>query len=276
MRSSNVTPEPPEPPAGYTPTGYTPTGDTYDLPLLRDQDAPPSHRVIPFDQIPRPAARIQAPPHAPPPQFAAAPARPAPPPPQPRRKPTPPAPSAQQSTLDFTPVAAAPPRTLTNGILAANYCQRPVATIPHRLSAAVIDTTMILIGFGLFFGGAALTGMALGISDILGTGKPFLVLMASFLMIITTFYGIIWMFARRETAGMRMAGLELITFDNTPLDPMTRIVRVAATWVSIGACGLGVIWAIADEEKLTWQDHISRSFPTFPEGTNPLVQQPRS
>lgn len=262
MQSSSVTPEPPAPPAD----------DAQDFPLLRDQDAPPPHRVIPFDQIPRPAARIPAPRQTPPPQFAAPPARPAPQ----RRKQTPAPPSAQQSTLDFTPVTAAPARTLTNGILAANYCQRPVATIPHRISAAVMDITMILIGFGLFFGGAALTGTALGISDILGTGKPFLILMASFLVIMTAFYGTIWIFARRETAGMRMAGLELITFDNTPLDPLTRIIRVAATCVSIGACGLGVIWAIADEEKLTWQDHISRSFPTFPEGSNTLVKQPRS
>ena len=75
-------------------------------------------------------------------------------------------------------------------------------------------------------------------------------------------------------ANLDSSGLELITFDNSPLDPVTRIIRIATTWLSIGSCGLGVIWAIADEEKLTWQDHISKSSP-FREGTYTLKKQNR-
>lgn len=276
-----------------------------ELPLLRGQSpgnelsqtppvqATPTQKVIPFDQIPRPGVRVPpaaqlppqpAPPRQPPalpqysvPQYAAPPqvtppaARPAPP--QQRRKAQ--GASSEQTTLDFTTTSAPQPRTLTNGVPASNYCQRPVATVAHRFFAAVMDTAMILIGFFLFVAGTQLAGMAGGAPEILGSGRPFLMMMGSFLFVVTAFYGVIWMFAGRETAGMRMAGLELITFDNSPLDPVTRLIRVATTWLSIGSAGLGVIWAIADEEKLTWQDHISKSFPTFREGNDTLVKQHR-
>ena len=266
-------------------TDTSPANQDTELPLLRGQaggyelpQAPPMPKVIPFDQIPRPGMRV--PPAAPSlrpqpqPQMAPPPvtppaARPAPS--QQRRKSQ--GTASGQASLDFTPTAAPRPRTLTNGVPASNYCQRPVATVAHRFFAAVIDTATILLGFFFFVAGAQLTGMAVGAPEILGSGKPFLIMLGSFLFAVTVFYGVIWMFAGRETAGMRVAGLELITFDNSPLDPTTRLIRVATTWLSIGSAGLGVIWAIADEEKLTWQDHISKSFPTFREGNNPLVKQ---
>ena len=37
---------------------------------------------------------------------------------------------------------------------------------------------------------------------------------------------------------------------------------------SLGAClsfcagGVGLLWALADEEKLAWHDHMSKTFPT--------------
>ncbi len=267
-----------------------------------NEASPPrsTQKVIPFDQIPRPglrvppaaqfrsqqssqpqapASQVQAPasqplmatPQLAPPQVTPPAARPAPP--QQRRKSQ--GAASGQASLDFTATTAPHPKTLTNGVPASNYCQRPVATVAHRFFAAVIDTAMILLGFFLFVAGAQLAGMAVGAPEILGSGTPFLIMLGSFLFGVTAFYGVIWMFAGRETAGMRVAGLELITFDNSPLDPTTRLIRIATTWLSIGSAGLGVIWAIADEEKLTWQDHISKSFPTFREGDNTLVKQHR-
>ena len=265
-----------------------------------NEASPPrsTQKVIPFDQIPRPGLRVppaaqfrsqpssqpqqpasqvqppasqpqMATPQLAPPQVTPPAVRPAPP--QQRRKSQ--GAASGQASLDFTATTAPQPKTLTNGVPASNYCQRPVATVAHRFFAAVIDTAMILLGFFLFVAGAQLAGMAVGAPEILGSGTPFLIMLGSFLFAVTAFYGVIWMFAGRETAGMRVAGLELITFDNSPLDPTTRLIRIATTWLSIGSAGLGVIWAIADEEKLTWQDHISKSFPTSREGNNPLVKQ---
>jgi len=34
------------------------------------------------------------------------------------------------------------------------------------------------------------------------------------------------------------------------------------------------LWALADEENLTWQDHISRTFPTpRDDGKSPIVRR---
>jgi len=242
--------------------------DTQDLPLLRGHAAP-AQKVIPFTEIQRQAGRTPSP-LPPPAPVVTPPSRPV----APQRKKTAGTP-VEQGALDFTPVASAAPRTLTNGIPASNYCQRPVATLSHRLFASAVDIAMILIGFVLFVSGVRLVGFVFSAPDILGTGKPLAIAMGSIFLGVTAFYSIVWLFARRETAGMRVAGLELVTFDSTPLEMPTRIVRMATTWLSVAAGGLGIIWAIADEEKLTWQDHISKSFPTFKETGASFVRQTR-
>jgi hypothetical protein len=38
--------------------------------------------------------------------------------------------------------------------------------------------------------------------------------------------------------------------------------RLASGALSFCAAGLGFLWALVDEETLTWHDHISRTFPT--------------
>ncbi len=250
--------------------------DTQDLPLLRGQNpvawSPSTSRVIPFDQIPRPGVRATVP-QPPPVQVSSPPVRPTPPQQAPQQKKRPAGPPVEQATLDFTTASAPPARNLKTGVPASNYCQRPVASLLHRFSAALADFVMIVSGFILCGVSAQLAGMAVGAPEVLGSGKAFFTLMGAFALIMTGFYGMLWLFARRETAGMRMVGLELITFDNSPLDPATRMVRMITTWVSLGALGLGVIWAVADEEKLTWHDHISKSFPTFRDDGDSFVTQ---
>ena len=41
-----------------------------------------------------------------------------------------------------------------------------------------------------------------------------------------------------------------------------RVYRMAAGCLSVMAAGLGLMWALVDEESLTWHDHISKTFPT--------------
>jgi uncharacterized RDD family membrane protein YckC len=95
---------------------------------------------------------------------------------------------------------------------------------------------------------------------------------ASFTLI-SMFYGLIWAIAGRETAGMRWTDLQLITFDGFPVDGRSRASRVASTWLSFCSGGLGVLWAVADEENLTWHDHISKTFPTIREEPQSFVRQ---
>jgi len=65
-----------------------------------------------------------------------------------------------------------------------------------------------------------------------------------------------------ESAGARWTGLRFINFDGSPIDRRERAIRFAAACLSFFSAGLGVLWSLADEEGLTWHDHMSKTFPT--------------
>ena len=191
-------------------------------------------------------------------------------------KPTPPratsrraaAVSPDQGSLDFVHATPAP-RTLANHVPAQIFCEQTVATPQHRLVASAIDAAMILLGFGTF----ALVLEVSGAS--LGSGRTFWMMLGLAFALISLFYGLIWAIAGRETAGMDMTDLQLITFDGFPVDPRSRAIRFASTWLSFFSGGLGLVWALADEESLTWHDQISKTFPTFKEVPLNFVKQRR-
>ena len=174
----------------------------------------------------------------------------------------------EQASLEF--VSAAPPqRVLKTDVPAQIYCNRPVATPTHRLVAGAMDAAMVFMGFGLFVGICELTGTGLG------SGKIFWGLLAVAFALIAVFYGLVFAITGRETAGMNWTDLQLVTFDGFPVDGRARAARVASTWLSFCSGGLGLVWALADEETLTWQDHISKTFPTIRETSGSFVQQSR-
>ena len=82
------------------------------------------------------------------------------------------------------------------------------------------------------------------------------------------FYGILWIWAGRETIGMRMTGLRLIDFDGLQPGRRDRVLRSLAACLSFCAGGIGLLWALVDEEKLAWHDHMSKTFPTFQESNS--------
>ena len=174
-----------------------------------------------------------------------------------------------QGTLDFIPGVPVKGRKLKTNVDAQVFCDQPVATPTHRLVASAIDAAMILIGFGLL----AVTFQLLGGS--FGSGKMLWIGLAAALALVTMLYGLIWAIAGRETAGMRFTDLQLITFDGFPLDSRSRALRFASAWLSFCSGGLGLFWAVADEENLTWHDHISKTFPTIREVPRTFVRQRR-
>lgn len=181
-------------------------------------------------------------------------------------------PLAEQENFDFVPSAA--PRTLKDEVEAQIYCDLPVATPTHRLVAGAMDTAMIVMGFGLFMATAWGTAHALDADGILGTGRTLILTLGGSLGLIALFYGILWVVAGRETAGMKWSDLHLVTFDGFPLDGGQRAARSMATLMSFCSGGLGLLWALADAENLTWHDQISRTFPTVGIGKGSYVKQP--
>lgn len=149
-------------------------------------------------------------------------------------------------------------RTLGTTVDAVIYCEAPVATPMHRALAASIDMSMILMGCGLFLIMFVLCGGEIVVN------RPNLIVFGCALALVAGTYGLFWTVAGTETVGMRWTRLRLITFDGFAPDRWQRAGRLAGMWLSLFSV-LGILWSLADEEGLGWQDHISRTFPTADE-----------
>ncbi len=135
-------------------------------------------------------------------------------------------------------------------------CGHRVAHIHHRLLATAIDLSMVVIALTLFVGVVYLGGGRLVLD---ARTAPLILGLAAFFYLL---YEVMWCLAGTDTAGMRWSGLRLVNFDGERLAKQERLVRAAGACLSVLAAGLGVFWALVDEESLTWHDHISKTFPT--------------
>jgi uncharacterized RDD family membrane protein YckC len=176
-------------------------------------------------------------------------------------------PASAQGSLDFIIAPASRARTLKTNVEAQVYCDQPVATPMHRFVAGAIDAALILLGFGLF----VIICQAVG--GAFGQGKLFWISLGTAFVVVSLFYGLVWAITGRETAGMRMTDLQLITFEGFPVDGPMRALRFLSTWLSFCSGAIGLIWSLADEENLTWHDHISKTFPTIREVPRNFVRQ---
>jgi uncharacterized RDD family membrane protein YckC len=135
-------------------------------------------------------------------------------------------------------------------------CDAPVALPIHRLMAAAVDLSAVLIALGLFGvilyacgGDFSLTRQSVTIY----AGVAFLTAM---------FYRVLWCLGNGDSPGMRFAGLHLVDFDGHTPTRERRLLRQLVSLLSLLSAGLGLVWALVDEENLTWHDRISETFPT--------------
>ncbi len=142
--------------------------------------------------------------------------------------------------------------TATESSLAAPRLD--LAPFGSRLMAAVVDTTLI-VGF-------VCASVAMVASQI----RPPLSMKAAELgagiAIIATSALYHWLFLilAGGTPGMKYACISLCTFeDESPTREQLRS-RLAAMLLSVLPVGLGVAWAIFDDDHLTWHDRLSRTY----------------
>lgn len=136
------------------------------------------------------------------------------------------------------------------------YCDAPVALPTHRLIAAAFDGSMIVVAVGAFLGVFLLAGGQIELT------RQTIPLFSAVALVISLFYRWLWTIANGDTPGMRFAGLRLVDFDGRPPDRDQRGMRQLASLLSVISAGLGLVWALVDEENLAWHDHISKTFPT--------------
>ena len=171
-----------------------------------------------------------------------------------------------QEKLDFLAPLPPKPRTLPTTVEAVVYCEAPVALPLHRAAAAAVDWSLVLIAYGFFLA----VYRALGGQFVLNrTGLP---LLGGALPLIALVYLLLYAVARSETAGMQCTRLKVVTFDGERPERRHWMLRFLGSCLSHGTV-LGLLWMFADEEGLTWQDHISGTFPTPREFNNQVFQR---
>ena len=147
-------------------------------------------------------------------------------------------------------------RANESGVQSARYCTETVAIPTLRLMAAALDFGIVGVGLGMFFvlfhylGGA---GVASALSPAVALGIALGILV---------FYKTLWWLANGDTPGMGWCRLRLLDFTGRRPTRRQRAQRVAGTCLSLAAAGLGLLWALGDEERLCWNDHISKTFPS--------------
>ncbi len=130
----------------------------------------------------------------------------------------------------------------------------PVAPLGLRLMSAVVDCSLILIGFvGIgFLVAHSFPHLPAGkIAELLGGIA--LALMG------WAFYAFFFAFPAC-TPGMKYAGIGLCTFDGSiPTRAQLRR-RLTAMLLSVLPMGLGLVWSLFDEDHLSWHDRFSQTY----------------
>lgn len=162
--------------------------------------------------------------------------------------------SLHQRTLDFQgqKEVLTPPESNI-------ICDAPVAPISLRVKAALIDTFVVLSGL------IAASGLFIFKVREISHDKHVLPFVCLAILAIPAMYKLVWTHAGRDSFGMQCAGLRLVDFDGNPPSQERRYQRLLGSLLSVLAAGVGLIWAFVDQDRLTWHDHISSTFPTFDE-----------
>ena len=216
---------------------------------------------------PAPAIRTEPPASsAPVARPQSAPPAPAAPPPR-QRRPAPPPARVQQAEIEFHSASIPVPRQLKTSVDSKVCADVRVAGSVHRAIAGAADMSLVLIAFGIFLAALYYTAGPIVLD------RPMLAGLAIGLALITLLYGFLFAMGNAPTAGMCWTRLRLVNFDGIEPDRRQRMVRFFGACLSFGSAGLGVLWALLDEETLAWHDHISETFPAVEESASLLVRR---
>jgi uncharacterized RDD family membrane protein YckC len=150
-----------------------------------------------------------------------------------------------QSTPSFRQEASSP---------AAFELPLQTASLEDRLMAGIVDLAMVFGGFLVF------VFVFVACTTHPPTGKPAMVGAAVALFAFAMIYQLLFFSFGADTPGMRYAKIALCTFDdeNPTRKAMQR--RIGALLLSASPLGLGVLWALFDDDRLGWHDRISRTY----------------
>ena len=135
-------------------------------------------------------------------------------------------------------------------------CSAPVALPPIRLVSATVDGAVVL------FGVAVIVGIYVSQGGEITFGSGAVMMLAALIGLVMVLYRALWCLADGDSPGLQAAGLRLVDFDGRRPRRRQRVIRQLASLLSLCAAGVGIAWALVDDENLAWHDHISQTFPT--------------
>ena len=132
----------------------------------------------------------------------------------------------------------------------------PVAAIPERRAAALVDATLLLFSYGGMLALFMVLGGRIGFNkvDLAVAGATFALFYAQYFALFTVFGG--------STPGMMLRGLRVVSFDGGIPTSRQMSWRSFGYLISAGTCFLGFVWALWDDDQLCWQDRISQTYLT--------------
>jgi uncharacterized RDD family membrane protein YckC len=169
--------------------------------------------------------------------------------PSPRRRQVPPG----QTAFEFDSPAL-PAQPFTRAI--ERRQDFPVAPLALRAKAVAIDLAIVAAFVALFLGVVRLTLGTLPLE------KVFLLCYSAGALIVTLVYKALWCLIGSGTPGLQALGLVLISFDGRRPSTTQRLMRMFLGFLGMASAGMGILWAMADQETLSWHDHVSQTFLT--------------
>jgi len=80
----------------------------------------------------------------------------------------------------------------------------------------------------------------------------------SLLVMVYGFFGFFWT-RSGQTLGMQAWRIKIVTPDNQLITPWQSIIRFAVAIPALALAGIGLLWALIDGQKRSWQDLASSS-----------------
>jgi uncharacterized RDD family membrane protein YckC len=137
----------------------------------------------------------------------------------------------------------------------------PVASIDERRIAGLIDAGCLLFAYGGFLTLFGSLGGQFTLSKLSAA-----VCIATFIIVYLQYFALFTVFGG-TTPGMMMRGLHVVSFSGETPSPRQMLWRSVGYMLSAGTFFMGFLWAMWDEDALTWHDRLSRTYlcpaPTF-------------
>jgi uncharacterized RDD family membrane protein YckC len=132
----------------------------------------------------------------------------------------------------------------------------PVASLHERRHALLVDAGCLAFAYGGFLALFGSLGGHFTFSKLSAA-----VCLFTFAFVYLQYFGLFTIFGG-STPGMMVSGLQVASFTGDVPTPRQYMLRAVGYLLSAGTCFLGFLWALWDEDGLTWHDRISGTYLT--------------